>query len=77
MKNRKMGIALGGKRSRTASLLAATSSERYVYNASEIIVEKQIGNGQSLVYEMIILFGISLVDFFRSSQKRQSFSKAP
>lgn len=44
MKNKQTTLALGASVAASASLLAATSSERYVYDASGNIVEKQIGD---------------------------------
>lgn len=43
MKKKKIALALGASIAASGSLLAATSSERYVYDASGNIVEKQIG----------------------------------
>lgn len=44
MKKQKIALALGLNAAASVSLLAATSSERYVYDASGNIVEKQIGD---------------------------------
>lgn len=44
MKKKKLGLAIGASVAASASLLAATSSERYVYDASGNIIEKQIGD---------------------------------
>ena len=44
MKKKKIAIALGASVAATTSLLAVASSERYVYDASGNIVEKQIGD---------------------------------
>ena len=44
MKKNKIALALGIGASASTSLLAATSSERYAYDASGNIVEKQIGD---------------------------------
>lgn len=44
MKKKKLTLALGASFAASASLMGATSSERYVYDASGNIVEKQIGD---------------------------------
>lgn len=73
MKNKQTTLALGASVAASASLLAATSSERYVYDASGNIVEKQIGEQVSQFdYSGNLLKG-SLLD---ATQKQYQYDNA-
>lgn len=73
MKRQQIALALGASVVATASLMAANSSERYVYDASGNIIEKQIGTEVTQFdYDGNLLKG-SLLD---AAQKQYQYDDA-